>query len=155
MILSLLGVLTACTGAIGNNVVSDCPVTSPSQQSKSPPIDIEHDGKFWYGTPALWTILPENGIWQGLPQDEDGYVQKTVFWREGYVALDEPQPALTVSGSRLDAPAPTFSFSDATHGWDNTSDFMLMGISIPTEGCWELEAAYEDAKLNFVVLVKP
>jgi hypothetical protein len=71
------------------------------------------------------------------------------------VALDEPQPALTVSGSRLDAPAPTFSFSDATHGWDKTSDFMLMGISIPTEGCWELEAAYEDAKLNFVVLVKP
>ncbi len=90
-----------------------------------------------------------------LPQDNDGYVQKAVFWREGFVALEDLKPALTVSGRRLDATASTFSFSDATHGWDDTGDFMLVGISIPTEGCWEITAEYQDTKLTYVVEVTP
>ena len=155
VLLSLFGILTACTSAPDNNAVSECPVTTPSQQSSTLPIDIEYEGRFWYGTPALWTNLPTDGIWSELPHDDDGYVQKAVFWREGFVALDELNPALTVSGRRLDTSAPTFSFSDATHGWDDTGDFMLMGISIPTEGCWEITAEYQDAQLSFVVFVQP
>ncbi len=155
VLLSLFGVLSACTSAPENTVVDDCPVTTPSQQSLSLPIDIEYEDRFWYGTPALWTNLPTDGIWRGLPQDDNGFVQKTVFWREGFDALDEPNPALTVSGRRLDAPAPPFSFSDATHGWDETGNFMLLGISIPTEGCWEITTEYRDEQLIFVVLVTP
>ena len=155
VLLGLLGVFTACTSSTANNAIDNCPVTTPSQQSQSLPIDIEYEGRFWYGTPNLWTNLPSDGIWQGLPKDDDGYVQKAVFWREGFVVLEELNPALTVSGRRLDAPAPIFSFSDATHGWDETGDFMLMGISIPTEGCWEITAKYQDARLSYVVLVSP
>jgi len=155
LLLSLLGVFLACTSPPVKNVIDDCPVTTPSQQFQSLPIDIEYEGRFWYGTPVLWTNLPSDGIWHGLPQDDGGYVQKAVFWREGFVALDELNPVLTVSSRRLDASAPTFSFSDATNGWDETGDFMLVGIIIPTDGCWEITAEYQDAQLSYVVLVSP
>ena len=155
VLLGLLGILSACTNSPGKSAVGDCPVTTPPRKSQSLPTDIEYEGRFWYGTPALWTNLPSDGIWQGSPQDDGGYVQKAVFWREGFVALEELNPALTVSGRRLDATAPTFFFSDATHGWDDTGDFLLVGISIPTEGCWEITAEYQDAQLSYVVLVSP
>lgn len=154
-LLGLLGILTACTNSLEKSAVGDCPVTTPAQQSQSLPTDIDYENRFWYGTPALWTNLPSDGIWQGLPQDNGGYVQKAVFWREGFVALEELKPALIVSGRRLDASAPIFSFSDATHGWDETGDFMLAGISIPTIGCWEITAEYQDAQLVYVVMVSP
>ena len=155
VLLSLLGIFTACTNSPSNNTADDCPVTTQPQQSQSLPIDIEYENRFWYGTPALWTNLPSDGIWEKLPKDDSGYVQKAVFWRESWAAVDEPNPALTVSGRRLDASAPVFSFSDATHGWDETGDFMLVGISIPTEGCWEITAEYQEAQLSYVILVSP
>lgn len=156
LLFGILVVLAACVPQTSPNNSGTCPVTQPPEPSFSPPTDIkDYEGRYWYGTSALWTNLPSDGIWQGLPQDNGGYVQKAVFWREGFVALDEPNPALTVSGRKLDAYAPTFSFSDATHGWDETGDFMLMGISIPSEGCWEITAEYQDAQLSFVVLVTP
>ena len=155
LLFSILGILVACAPLNSPQKPDACPVTTPSQQSSTLPIDIDYEGRFWYGTPALWTNLPSDGIWSELPCDNDGYVQKAVFWREGFVALEDLNPALTVSGRRLDASAPTFSFSDATHGWDDTGDFMLVGISIPTEGCWEITAEYRDAKLTYVVKVTP
>ena len=156
LLFGILAFFTACVAQTSQNKSDACPVTQPGQPSFSPPTDMkDYEGRFWYGTPALWTNLPSDGIWQGLPKDDDGYVQKAVFWREGFVALDQPTPALTVSGRRLDASAPTFSFSDATHGWDETGDFILMGISLPTEGCWEITAEYQDAQLTYVVKVVP
>ena len=152
---SILAVLTACAPLTSPEKSNACPVTQPPETPFSPPIDADYEGRFWYGTPALWTNLPSDGIWWELPHAEDGYVQKAVFWREGFDAKSEPHPALTVSGRRLDASAPTFSFSDATHGWDETGNFMLMGISVPSEGCWEITAAYQAAQLSYVVLVTP
>jgi hypothetical protein len=146
-------VLASCLPTTSPDESNACPVTQPTEPPFAAPIDANYDGTFWYGTPALWTNLPSDGVWWGLPQDGDGFTQKTVFWRDGFDALSEPYPALTVSGRRLDASAPAFSFSNATHGWDETGDFMLMGISIPTDGCWEIIAEYQDVKLNYVVLV--
>jgi len=153
LLFAILVVLVACIPQPSPDKSDVCPVTQPQQPPFSPPIDANYEGRFWYGSSALWTNLPSDGVWWGLPHDDDGYVQKAVFWREGFVALDEPNPALTVSGRKLDASAPTFSFSDATHGWDETGNFMLMGISIPTEGCWEITAEYQDAQLIYVVKV--
>jgi hypothetical protein len=150
---STLLLLVACLPQLSPDKSDVCPISQPQQPPFSPPLDVNYGGRFWYGSPALWTNLPTDGIWWGLPKDEDGYVQKAVFWREGFTALEELNPDLIVSGRRLDAAAPAFSFSDATHGWDETGDFMLMGISIPTEGCWEITAEYEDAQLTFVVKV--
>jgi hypothetical protein len=150
---SSLVLLAACMPLSSPEKSDVCPVTQPQQPPFTPPIDATYEGRFWYGTPALWTSLPDDGIWWGLPKDDNGYVQKTVFWREGFVALEEPNPELTVSGRRLDGSAPTFSFSDATHGWDDDSNFMLLGISIPTLGCWEITADYHDLQLIYIVKV--
>lgn len=155
VLLSSFGVLVACTGAPEKSLFGDCPVTTPSQHSLPLPIDIEYEGRFWYGTPALWTNLPSDGIWWGLPNNGTGYIQKVVFWREGFDAISEPNPALTVTGNRLDASAPKFTESDATHGFDETGSFMLTGVILPTEGCWEITADYQDEQLSFVVLVTP
>lgn len=153
ILLSTMITFSACAPQQPVQNLDACPVTTPSQQISSLPSVSSYEGRFWYGTPALWTSLPTDGIWSELPQDVDGFVQKAVFWRDGYVAIDEPNPDLTVSGRRLDAPSKVFSFSDATHGWDETGDFMLLGISIPTEGCWEITAKYQDTLLTFVVEV--
>ena len=150
---SILVLLAACVPQLLSEKSDTCLVTTSSQQTATLPIKINNEERFWYGTPALWTNLPSDGIWWGLPKDNDGYVQKTVFWREGFVALEEFNPDLTVSGRRLDGSAPTFSVSDATHGWDESGDFMLLGISIPTLGCWEITAEYHDVQLTYVVQV--
>lgn len=155
VLLSLLGILISCTTISSAQPDGNCKVTQPSKPTFSPPIDAHYNGRFWYGTPALWTNLPADGIWQGLPEDEDGYVQKTVFWRENFSALDEPNPALIMTGRKLDASTQTFTFAQATHGWDETGDFMLMGITIPTEGCWEITATYQDIQLIYVVRIVP
>ena len=155
LLFSILMLLAACVPQLFPNKSDVCPVTTPSQQTTVIPIDIDYEERFWYGTPVLWTNLPSDGVWWGLPRDGDGFVQKVVFWREGFDAISEPQPDLIVSGRRLDASAPTFTESDATHGWDETGNFMLMGISIPSEGCWEITAEYQKAKLTYVVKVVP
>jgi len=148
--------LSACASQASPVEVNSCPVTQPPQPPFSPPIEIEaYEGLFWYGSPALWTILPLDGTWQELPHDASGYTQKFVFWREGFDAISEPNPALTLRGRRLDGWAPTFTESDATHGFDETGAFMLMGATIPTEGCWEFTTEYQEASLTFVVLVTP
>jgi hypothetical protein len=155
LMLAFVGFVLACSFYKPPAIQDACPVTTPTEQTIKLPTTTDYENRFWYGTPALWTNLPNNGIWHNLPQDDNGYVQKTVFWREGFVAFEEPNPDLTVSGRKLDASAPTFSFSDATHGWDDTGNFMLIGISIPAEGCWEITAEYKDAQLTYVVEVIP
>jgi hypothetical protein len=93
-----------------------------------------------------------------LPLWPDGtYRQKLLCWHQGYDCRREPQPALKLTGKRLDAPAPDFQGEDhATHGWTDDPDhpFMVTGINLPTLGCWRITGRYEDAELNFVVWVE-
>jgi hypothetical protein len=66
----------------------------------------------------------------------------------------ETTPALRVTGRRLDAPAPTVTISDATNGFEpSMGAFMLLGLELPTGGCWELTGHYAGRSLRFVVLV--
>ena len=89
---------------------------------------------FWYGTEALWTMLPISGTWLGLPYSSEtpkGYFQKVFWWRQGYNRKTEEKPKLIVTGRRLDGDAPSFAVSDATNAY--TSDIgsaMLAGIYI-------------------------
>jgi hypothetical protein len=101
-------------------------------------------------------VNPDGEVWRTLPfPDDPVFVQKTFWWREGYSWTAEPQPQITVSGKRLDKPGPTFEAGGpGTNG--NRSDigsFMLVGIGIPTPGCWEITARYADAELAYVVWV--
>jgi len=136
-----------------------CPVTTPQDPVFVPPSPYDTLGvadTFWYGSSSLWTAIPRDSTWAGLPYNQHGYAQKVFWWREGYVWNEEPEPALTITAERLDAPAPSFRSSKATNA--NANDIgsaMLSGVGLPTLGCWKITGKYADAELSFVVWVAP
>jgi hypothetical protein len=128
------------------------PFTAPEPYSPNSPFD----SNFWYGSNALWTDLPMDGIWYALPHNPEGYTQKVFWWREGYIWNKEPEPELTVSGERLDAAAPPLIVSRATNAYaGDIGSAMLVGVDFPTLGCWKLTGKYADAELSFIVWVAP
>jgi len=137
-----------------------CPITPLPETPFVPPAPYREQpapGYFWYGSPVLWTELPEDGRWFNLPYRKGrGYTQKMVFWNEEYDWRAEPEPALTLEGRRLDASAPSLEVAAATNAFrEDYGSFIITGGSIPTEGCWEFTARYRDGELTFVVWVAP
>jgi hypothetical protein len=138
---------------------ADCPLTVPQDPLFKPPSPYDSmgfKGEFWYGSSSLWTAVRQNGVWEALPHNSEGYTQKVFWWRDGYVGGQEPEPMLTVTGERLDAPAPPLHVSEATNA--SASDIgsaMLVGVDLPTLGCWKITGNYADTELSFVVWVAP
>lgn len=147
-----------------------CPITHPSDPPFNPPEPVlskedvhlkasplgSLEGYFWHGGESLWTQLRLDGIWAELPFSERGYTQKIFFSREGYNWREEPLPPLTVSGRRLDVPGVDFEELEATNGFHpGVGSFMLVGVDIPTAGCWKITGHYEGHELSFVVWVEP
>jgi hypothetical protein len=85
-------------------------------------------GDFWYGADALWTLLRPDGRWHSLPQDDHGYGQKVLWFREGY---------------------------DMTTEQRDVGEFMLTGVTLPSAGCWEITGSYRQTSLSFIVWVAP
>ncbi|HJR80490.1 MAG TPA: hypothetical protein VJ821_10485 [Anaerolineales bacterium] len=144
---------------VPHNPLASCPVTTlqdPAFVPPSPYDTLEIEGSFWYGSNSLWTAIPKDGIWWGLPHNPSGYTQKVFWWREGYVWTEEPEPDLIVTGERLDAPAPALISSKGTNAYaSDIGSAMLVGVDFPTLGCWKLIGKYADAELSFVVWVAP
>ncbi len=136
-----------------------CPITTPQDPVFVPPEpypETAYKGYFWYGTNALWTAVPEDGVWSLLPHNPKGYTQKLPWWREGYSWTDEPKSELKVTGRRLDAPAPELFADDATNAYEtNFLSTMLVGVDFPTLGCWEITGHYAGNTLSFVVWIAP
>jgi hypothetical protein len=142
------------------DVATSCPVTQRPVHPFVPPAPYSaklDPGHFWFGTEKLWTDLQADGLWNGLPHytpDDPTFRQKLFFWRAGFDARSEPRPALTITGKRLDAPAPPHASDRASNGWqDPEQPFMVTGINLPTLGCWRITAHYRDQELTFVVRV--
>ncbi len=125
----------------------------PAPYPANPPA--EYVGQFWYGTPDLWTILGSTGTWKGLQLGANGYAQKLFWWSQAYSASAEPKPALTITATRLDASAPPVTVSEATNGSTDFGDAMLVGVTLPTGGCWSITGHYHAHELNFVVWAAP
>jgi hypothetical protein len=145
----------------GAAAAESCPTTRPPEPAFAPPAPYPatppplYGDKFWYGTDQLWTWLDADGTWPmpGAP----GGVQsdKSFWWREGYDWQTETTPPLQVTGRRLDAAAPQVTVSQATNGFrDDIGAFMLLGLELPDEGCWELTGHYAGRTLSFVVRVR-
>src|SRR6266508_690609 len=150
---------TATTEGVPHDPPPSCPITVPQNPPFVPPSPYDSmgfKGEFWYGSNSLWTAVRQNGIWEALPHNPEGYTQKVFWWRDGYVWTEEPQPALTVTGERLDAPAPPLHASEATNAYaGDIGSAMLVGVDMPTLGCWKITGKYADTELSFVVWVAP
>lgn len=151
---------TATPEVFSRNPPASCPITVPQDPVFVPPAPYDalgFEGYFWFGSNSLWTSLPQDGVWYGLPDTPHGYPQKVFWWREGYVWDKEPEPNLVVTVERLDAEAPRLVFSPATNAYaSDIGSAMLMGVDIPTPGCWKITGKYNDAaELSFVVWVAP
>jgi hypothetical protein len=145
-----------------DDVPKTCPITKPPAHPFIPPSPYPaktDPGSFWFGTEKLWTYLPADGTWRGLPHyrpTDSAFRQKLLWWRQGYNWRAEPQPKLTVTGRRLDAPAPPLAADHANNGFargDPSHAFMTVGFYIPTLGCWEIMGHYKDEELSFVIWV--
>lgn len=152
--------------SIGSSVApdappEDCPVTRPPAAPFTPPPpyppQAPYPGEFWYGSKALWTILPAAGTWRDLPYHDGSYSQKVFWWRQGYNGRTEPEPKLALTVKRLDAPGPVIEVGPtATNAYH--SDFnwaMLAGVDFPTPGCWQITGRYQGHELSFVIWVAP
>jgi len=133
-------------------ILQDPPFNAPSPYSANAP----WPNQFWYGSKSLWVALPTDGIWFSLPHNPQGYTQKIPWWSNGYVWDAEPEPALIVTGERVDAQAPALNASTANGSYAaDMGSAMMMGVDFPTLGCWKITGKYQDAELSFVVWVAP
>ena len=164
----LLSASRQLQGSVGKEVPESCPVTKPPANPfvPPPPYWTDHGADaFWFGTRKLWILLPSNGTWHVLPIDSQGqiayaarditaYSQKLAWYREGYDWRSDPQreqPMLKVTGERQGALAPPL----AAHANAVTArpPYIMVGIDIPTLGCWKITGSFEDTQLSFVVWV--
>jgi len=152
-------VLTACAAPVASTAPTPnvCPVTLPPDPPFIPPAphsaQAPSPSQAWYGTPALWTTIPTDGAWRGLPHDGQGYTQKLFWWHEGMTLGDEAK--LTVTGRLVGSAESTLITLPATNA--SAADIhlaMLVGVDFPTQGCWEITGWYEAAEVKFVVLIQ-
>lgn len=149
------------TVVMPDGVPKTCPITKPPRSPFVPPAPYPAKTDphcFWFGTEKLWTQLGSDGTWRGLPHytpDDPTFRQKLFWWRQGYNVRSEPQPKLTVTGMRLDSSAPPVLLADrASNGWQQEDQpFMVVGINLPTLGCWKITGRYQDVQVSYVVWV--
>jgi len=139
---------------------TNCPVTVPPAPAFVPPAPydalnsfVDH---FWFGSSLLWTAIPVNGMWNTLPHNPNGYTQKILWWRDGYVWDQEPEPNLIVTGERIDESAPPLIVDKATNAYaSDIGSAMMVGVDFPTLGCWKISGNYNGNELSFVIWVAP
>lgn len=139
---------------------TNCPVTVPPVPAFTPPAPYDSLNSFvdhfWFGSSSLWTIIPTNGTWNALPHNPEGYTQKILWWRDGYVWDQEPEPNLIVTGTRLDESAPPLNVSKATNAFaSDIGSAMMVGVDFPALGCWKITGNYNGNELSFVIWVTP
>jgi hypothetical protein len=98
-------------------------------------------------------LSDEGEIWRQLPSNPNGLSQKTFWWSVDWDSATEPEPRITVTGRRLDAPG-TFSFGPGTNAGADFGIAMLVGIDVPTTGCWEITGRYRTSTLSVTVSVE-
>jgi hypothetical protein len=142
---SLLSIL------ILTSLLAGCAGTANAQAEEVKAVDSSTPGELPDESQSANTAQPEV-----LPQDSQGYGQKVFWWREGYIWNEEPEPQISVTAERLDAPATPFEDSVGTNAYaSDIGSAMLTGVSFSTPGCWKVTGEYADAELSFVIWIAP
>jgi hypothetical protein len=146
--------------AIPHLVPSTCHLTKPTHpfvplaEYHAPARPPAYYDAEWYGTGRLWTILRHGGeAWFDLPRGADGLGQKTFWWSADFDVNHEPQPAISVTGRQLDGSGRFVSLAPGTNAGADFGSAMLIGVGVPTTGCWEITATYKHATLSYVAWV--
>lgn len=135
--------------------------TVPPAEAFTPlgPYELDGENGFWLGSEKLWTALPKSGVvwgWAPRPPGHEHDLTAKTFW--GSVDFNwktEYPPELKVTGKRLDGDAPPMIATRATNAFPGPAAAMLVGVIVPTPGCWEITGEYKGEKLSYVVWVTP
>jgi hypothetical protein len=129
---------------------ASCPVTRPGRFV--PPSGVSADALFGagasHGNGQLWV----GGLWpDGVLAANSSFVQAdgSVGMKFGWYRV--VSGSLTITGRRLDAPAPP-ARGQAPGGYGDTG-FQASGVDFPTEGCWEITGTVGSTTLTFVTFV--
>lgn len=110
----------------------------------------------WYGTAALWAVLQNGGTeWRDLPHAPGGLTQKLFWWSVDWVPAAEPAPDITVRLRRLDGPGRAVFGPGTNASASDIGTAMLVGVDLPSAGCWEITGTYRGSVLSYVVWVEP
>ena len=109
-------------------------------------------GISWHGNGLLWAGLRPDGVY-AVQQDQveaDGSIFNKLLW-----ATTPPESRPTISGERLDAPAPPLRVIAVNQGSFSSAQkpSYMSAVSFPTAGCWRLKARVADVSLTYVVEV--
>lgn len=141
----------------------ECPVTLPGNVPFTPaaekpePPPSESYAASWFGTPRLWTFVYDEGqVWEGLPTATDGTLtQKTFWWNEDFTdSTVLPDIRVTMESIGGSGDTITFGAPGSSGGNAEWRVFMIVGLSIPYEGCWRVTAEYEGDSLSYVTWVE-
>jgi hypothetical protein len=125
-----------------------CPVTLPNaNRPPGQPRDVS-----WYGNGLLWAGVATDGIY-AVAQDRvgpDGAIGNKLLW-----VTTPPWRRPTISGERLDAPAPPLRVLGVNQGSFSSAEkpSFMSAVNFPTAGCWRLRARVGDVSLSYVVEV--
>ena len=150
----------SANAATSHHVPSTCHLTKPTHpfiplaEYHAPARPPAYYDAEWYGTGRLWTMLRHGGeAWFDLPHGADGLGQKTFWWSADFDVVNEPQPAISVTGRQLDGFGRFASPAPGTNAGADFGSAMLIGVGVPTTGCWEITATYKRATLSYVAWV--
>jgi len=128
-----------------------CPKTNISRVAGPPgasPADVV-PGTSAYGNQKLVVMLDLHGVLvaSGDMVHPDG----SIWWKFPWWRLVSGD--LTITGRRLDAPAPPLT-SFVPDGYGDIG-FQASGVTFPGEGCWQVTGTVAHSSLTFVTLVIP
>lgn len=143
---------------------ASCPVTAPPAVPFTPPHPYDqgvYQNSFWLGTDKLWTAVRKSGeVWGWAPrapghEHEVQPLTAKTFWASvDFNYREEYPPDIKVTGKRLDGDAPPLLTMRATNAFPGPAAAMLVGVYVPTPGCWEITAEYRGEKLSYIVWVQ-
>jgi hypothetical protein len=128
------------------DTTQSCPVTLPN--ANRPPGQPRNMS--WHGNGLLWAGVAADGTY-AVDQDRvgaDGSIFNKLLW-----VTTPPWSRPTISGERLDAPAPPLRVISVNQGSFSGADkpSYASAVTFPTAGCWRLTARVADVSLSYVL----
>lgn len=132
---------------------AECPVSKPDIADPVGTLS-SSSAHGWAGNAALAAMIPRDGTWSGMGPSH-AYRDKLWWWADGYSIHNDPDPGLTVVAEPIGNSQPGFSVTNATNGFGDGWQAMLVMMEFPGAGCWRVTGTYKGEMLEIVLNVAP